>query len=95
MAWFTIWGYAVKRFKKEPQKKTEVEGSDQIPDSQLDDLLSYSGMLRTYATSARTDMGWRSAIAMLVAVSLCIGTVMAYTILWRGWDGLLWLLGWK
>jgi hypothetical protein len=92
---YYVRGYAVERFKKEPQKKTQAEGNDQIPDSHLDDLLSYSGMLRTYATSARTDMGWRSAIAMLAAVSLCIGTVMAYTILWRGWDGLLWLLGWK
>ncbi|HYO49985.1 MAG TPA: hypothetical protein VEW94_09045 [Chloroflexia bacterium] len=52
-------------------------------------------MLRTYATSARTDMGWRSAVALLASVSLCIGPLMAYTILWRGWDGLLWLLGWK
>jgi hypothetical protein len=88
-------GYAVKRFRKGLQEKSQGQGSDQIPDSQLDDLLSYSGMLRASATSARTDMGWRSAVAILAAVSLCIGTVMAYTILWRGWDGLLWLLGWK
>ncbi|HYP42248.1 MAG TPA: hypothetical protein VEX13_17970 [Chloroflexia bacterium] len=85
----------MKRFRKEPQAKTQAEGRDQIPDSQLGDLLSYSGMLRTRAMSARTDMGWRSAIAILGAVSFCIGSVMVYTILWRGWDGLLWLLGWK
>ena len=85
----------MKRFRKEPQKKSQAESSGEIPDSQLDDLLSYSGMLRASATSARTDMGWRSALAILASVSLCIGSIMAYTILWRGWDGLLWLLGWK
>lgn len=85
----------MKIFNKEAQNKTQAESNDQIPDSHLDDLLSYSGMLRAYATSARTDMGWRSVVATLAAVSLCVGSLMAYTLLLRGWEGLLWLLGWK
>ncbi len=66
----------MKIFKKEAQKKSQAECNDEIPDSHLDDLLSYSGMLRVSVTSPQTDMGWRSAVAVLAAVFFCIGSLM-------------------
>jgi hypothetical protein len=80
---------------QQPPGATRGKKEDILPETPVDDLLNYNNMLKVSVTSARTDTGCRSVVAIFGIVSCCLGSYMGYLVLQRGWDWLFRMLGWK
>lgn len=84
-----------KLFNKQKNKADSITYEGNNPPETGQDMLSYKNMMLTQEKWAQAGSGCKMVVGWAIVSLGCVGACMLVTILDRGWDGLLVLMGWK